>query len=423
VTIENLTLSYPDFQAGAVINPEEFDQNNNEIVTKINELVDSENADVAALTAHKTGTDHDARYYTEAEADAKFATIDQMADIVLRDIPANTLTGDRFVDETITVDKLAFSPLTTLPTAGGSANALTLSQLGYALSDGAKVEFIAAADNNAAATTIDVNSTGVKNVYKPGTTAAPLFISGKAYTLWYDATGDCFFIKASAEGTATVAKVLAGESFSNVLDVGLIGEMPNLAGDSAALASSVVGTTLKLRPPTGFKDGIDDTVSITDANFVASKITYGDSIFGLEGTAVKPSFNAIAHYIATTPASNIVYSINYNLNLYTNSTTPVKLGRRFTTKVAGTFTIVIDLSLSGGYAYAQIYKNGVASSRVFSTSYTSDNYFYYDVSLAIGDYIDIYCNHSVGGEYRTYLIAIFITTNPSISPIQIGTFE
>jgi hypothetical protein len=93
VTIENLTLSYPDFQAGAVINPEEFDQNNNEIVTKINELVDSENADVAALAAHLAGTDHDARYYTEAESDAKYATKADVQNLVLGQIPDDFITS------------------------------------------------------------------------------------------------------------------------------------------------------------------------------------------------------------------------------------------------------------------------------------------------------------------------------------------
>ncbi len=127
MSIADLVLSFPDFQAGAVIDPEEFDQNNNEIMAKTNELVsqvndlvtmDVENVKLignqtiagvktfssppvvptpttdmqvstkkyvddagvtqsSLLTTHKFSTDHDGRYYTKAqvgERDSGLAT-------------------------------------------------------------------------------------------------------------------------------------------------------------------------------------------------------------------------------------------------------------------------------------------------------------------------------------------------------------
>lgn len=198
---------------------------------------------------------------------------------------------------------------------GGTGTAITITLQNFAAyTDNYVLTFIAAANNGGAATTININALGVKPVYKPNTTTAPNFIAGKAYTVWYDATGGNFFWKASAEGTAVAGDVLAGETFSNDSDTGITGTlaltgnavdadvlatktyynndaktkrtgaMPNRAGDTAALSSSVVGTTLKLRASNGFRDGVDDNVTITDPDFVASKIVAPNSIFGLTGT-------------------------------------------------------------------------------------------------------------------------------------------
>lgn len=114
--------------------------------------------------------------------------------------------------------------------AGGTANAITLT--GMSLEDGVSKTFIVSSNNNA----IENTTINGKNLYKPGTTATPTLIKGKAVTVWYDATGDCFFIKASAEGTATADKVLAGETFSNKDDTGIVGTMPNLSGKTTSMA-------------------------------------------------------------------------------------------------------------------------------------------------------------------------------------------
>lgn len=142
-----------------------------------------------------------------------------------------TMLNDNWdkIDTAVTtkVDKVDFSSHLAdnlYQTAGGTATAITLTIKG-ALVTGYPITFIASANNNGAATTING-----KPFYKPGTTTAPTLIAGKAYTAWYNATSNCFFIKASAEGDAIAGNVLAGKKFSNDDDTGLVGTMTNRAG-------------------------------------------------------------------------------------------------------------------------------------------------------------------------------------------------
>lgn len=64
------------------------------------------------------------------------------------------------------------------------------------------------------------------------------------------------------------------------------GTMPNKAGDNACSSSSVSSTTLKLVAPEGYYDGSDDTVTVTDADFVAANIKTGVNVLGITGTLV-----------------------------------------------------------------------------------------------------------------------------------------
>ena len=82
--------------------------------------------------------------------------------------------------------------------------------------------FIASTANSAAATTING-----KPLYKPNTTTAPNLVAGKPYTVIYNSSDDCFFLKASAEGNAGAADVLAGKTFSNDNDTGITGNIPS----------------------------------------------------------------------------------------------------------------------------------------------------------------------------------------------------
>lgn len=56
-------------------------------------------ADKLALTNHKTSSDHDGRYYTEAESDAKYALASDIQGIVLGQIPDGSLTDGKLSND------------------------------------------------------------------------------------------------------------------------------------------------------------------------------------------------------------------------------------------------------------------------------------------------------------------------------------
>lgn len=117
----------------------------------------------------------------------------------------------------------------TYKTATGTGTEIKLS-LPETFGNGYNTTFIASANNGAAATTVNG-----KPLYKPNTTTPPNITSGKAYSIWYNAPGDCFFLKASAEGDADVSHVLATKKFSNDNDTGLVGTMPERGNVTANL--------------------------------------------------------------------------------------------------------------------------------------------------------------------------------------------
>jgi hypothetical protein len=159
-------------------------------------------------------------------------------------------------------------------TAGGTGTVITVTAAHFDLTDGASVTFIASAGNSGAATTLNVNGLGAKSVYKPGGTTAPTIISGKAYTLWYSSTGGNFFTKASAEGNAVVANVLAGSTFSNDNDTGLIGTMTEMG--TVAITPTANAQVF----PSGH---YDSGVILGDVNLISANIQSGVVIFGVSG--------------------------------------------------------------------------------------------------------------------------------------------
>lgn len=154
------------------------------------------------------------------------------------------------------------------PTAGGTATAITLTL--PTLTNGYAKTFIALANNGGSATTIN----GVP-LYKPGTTTAPNLIAGKAYTVWYNSATPCFFIKASAEGSAVASNVLAGTTFSNDSDTGLPGAMVN--NGAVTITPGATAKTI----PQGYHNG-SGTVA-TDSNLLTGNIRSGITIFGVAG--------------------------------------------------------------------------------------------------------------------------------------------
>lgn len=134
---------------------------------------------------------------------------------------------------------------------------------------------IASANNNSAATTININGLGSKSAYKPGTTTAPNIVAGKSYTFFDNGTS--FFLQASAGGgTATAEDVLAGETFSSDLDSEIEGTMPNIG--TMVIYPSNVDQTI----PLGKHDGNGYVVG--EPNLIESKIKSGEQVYGIIGT-------------------------------------------------------------------------------------------------------------------------------------------
>ncbi|TGE37633.1 hypothetical protein E4K67_12925 [Desulfosporosinus fructosivorans] len=211
------------------------------------------------------------------------------------------------------------------------------------------------------AITFNVNGLGAKAVVDSKGNAfssTKVLLAGSRYTLRYSTAAGNFQLQGEGGeyGTALASQVLTGYSIGS--DSGLVnGTMPNRAGDTAALASSVSGTTLKLRASNGYRDGVDDNVMITDADFMASNILAGKNIFGVDGSVV----TGIYQY---TPGSQILYSDpngGYDSNGVTNGETEVA---RFTIPagVGGTVTICYTSYINSGSistALTTVRKNGV----------------------------------------------------------------
>jgi hypothetical protein len=119
---------------------------------------------------------------------------------------------------------------TKIEKAGGTATAITLTSV--SLTDGSLKTFIITANNNAAATTING-----KSLYKPGTTTAPKLTAGKAVTVWYDTTGNCFFLKASGGGggTALAPDVVAPKTIITEDGDEVVGTLVDRPQDQVAL--------------------------------------------------------------------------------------------------------------------------------------------------------------------------------------------
>jgi hypothetical protein len=116
----------------------------------------------------------------------------------------------------------------------------------------------------------------------------------------------------SKDADASVDNVLSGKTFYQGGGK-KTGTMPNRAGDTEALAISRSGTTLKLRAPKGFYDGIDDNVTYNDPNWIAANIPVGISIFGLTGsnTNKKWASGTINYTTGTLSVSNLSFKPNF----------------------------------------------------------------------------------------------------------------
>lgn len=224
-------------------------------------------------------------------------------------------------------------------TAGGTATAITLTM--QSLVNGYAKTFIAGASNNGATTTING-----KSLYKPNTTTAPNLIAGKAYTVWYNSSKDCFFIKASAEGNTIATHVLAGDTFSNDSDTGLLGTMPN----NGALNSNLnCGGTFKV--PAGYTTGgtitANSLASQTSATADQTKILNGYSAW-VNGNLV----NGNAHKYDYASGTSAPVCVN-------SSTCTYYLNMTGLTSFIPDLVLIQYATTGGGTCYAMLNNTGI----------------------------------------------------------------
>jgi len=238
-----------------------------------------------------------------------------------------------------------------IQTAGGTGTAITLNNT--SLTNGFTITFIAAADNSGAATTING-----KDLYKPGGTSAPTLTAGKAITVWYNGTN--FFIKASAEGDAVAANVLAGKVFSNEEETGMEGTIP-----SKAAQTYTPTTTDQTIAASQYLTGVQ-TIS-GDADLVTGNIRAGINIFGVAGkTSVVDTADA------TAVAANILAGVNAYINgVKTTGTMVNKAGTTTTAPTAaatGQSTGYIDITVP-----AAAYYDTAAKLRIYDADFVATN--------------------------------------------------
>jgi len=320
-------------------------------------------------------------------------------------------------------------------TAGGTATAITLTIKGK-LVDGYPITFIASASNSGNAKTING-----KKLYRPGSKISPYLIAGKAYTVWYNLSGDCFFIKASAEGTALASQVLKDVTFSNdietnipgtldlsnlvsgniksgvtingvsgsstvvdtadaVLDPNYVvtgysgyddgikknGQLANLGSSQQAVDTWTDGNgTLVYRLPstgafTGTVNGYKPELSKYDANFIASNIASGKSIFGLTGNFDPLRLVAGSSFILASGTGET----NYQTTYFSVFSKTIK-GQSGTVRVS--YSLRGYASNSAGYGMIRI--NGIDRGTERVVSSTTAVTFTEDFTINSGDTISI----------------------------------
>lgn len=136
------------------------------------------------------------------------------------------------------------------------------------------------------ASTLNWNGKGAKAIKKAdGTNATNLKANG-IYTLRYDGTSFQLQGEGGEYGTALASHVLSPNTIGTENGI-IAGTMMDRAGNNNALAITRSGTTLRLRAPNGYFDGVDDTVQVTSADWIAANILEGKEMFGLTGALAR----------------------------------------------------------------------------------------------------------------------------------------
>lgn len=259
--------------------------------------------------------------------------------IELTDSPPDITVQDENWDK---IDKYLYTAVR-YQKAGGTATAITLSEV--TLEDGFQKTFIVTTNNNGVATKINN-----KNLYKPGGTSTPTLTAGKAVTIWYDASGDCFFIKASAEGNAIAENVLASKTFSNDDDTGIVGAMTN-NGPETSETVNLTSHNQEYTIEKGYHSGLRKIKAVI-SGLVASVIKAGTIVGGVVGTFTSD---------ATAIAANILTGKSAYINGNKVDGTMVDRGAiNQALAINGTYTIPIGYHNGSGKVTQAISTKGAA---------------------------------------------------------------
>lgn len=254
----------------------------------------------------------------------------------------------------------------------GTANAITVSTGGdFKYTQGNRLSF-KAISNSISTVTVDVDGKGTKILKKLDGSNATVK-AGKVYEVYFDTTNDCFFQLARAEGDAVAGNVLAGKTFSNDDDTGIVGTIPTKT------AQTYTPSTSNQTIASGqFLSGIQ-TIS-GDANLVSSNIKSGISIFGKAGS----------HIFSFIPGINM-FAQTGTSSVSREGTTPIEL-YGMTVYHSGIIRTKFSLGTSStGYtAYGRIYVNGVAKGVIRSTTSTNSVEFTEDVVVGANDVVSLY---------------------------------
>jgi hypothetical protein len=271
------------------------------------------------------------------------------------DTAAMQAAFDAFLESLSTSSFVAATDYTLLVPYGGTTtnivNAYSIATPAIsALTAGMAISVKINSDSSGPAT-LNWNGKGAKAIKRANGNDAVLKANA-IYTMRYNGTN--FILQGEgASGDATASDLLSGKTADT--DAGPItGTMPDRAGDTVALSSSITGTTLKLKASEGYRDGVNDYITITDADFVDSNIKNGINIFGKVGSYVSTPFNPLVAGSDTIIISNstVVSSSAISWSLIRGG---------WICQFSGTVRVSFDLSADFTHTgYGRIYKNGVA---------------------------------------------------------------
>lgn len=162
-------------------------------------------------------------YLQQQNADGTVTLIPKEGTITEPGTPVNAVNMNNIENGISTLDAQ-----NSIYNAGGTANAITVATTNgdYSYAQFKRLSIRAATDNTGDVT-INVDGKGAVPALKYDKSQIPAggIKAGKVYDFYYDTVNACFFLIAKASGNAVAADVLAGKTFSNDTDSGLVGTL------------------------------------------------------------------------------------------------------------------------------------------------------------------------------------------------------